>query len=293
MPFVPFKSFRVNLGTKSHTRPRIYNTSSAASVVIHSSLIQAPQSQLNQTSKMPSMEHTNASSQLESPSNLDLLFLPATNATKPIQGFTYIQEERLFMNFPKFVISETILGIYVKVSILLYIRRPGRYLPRMPISIAAVVQMFAPSAAVKDLRNTCGMTNKERDKYLDDLECYYDYGSYVGSDGAVHAGTEKAPYVQCLKEVTFTGSKAEREFRKRTVQHVSSIAPANSTEYVHVPDVDHVERNRGEYQTNGCFVSPLEALLPHDLSVGFGRHTLHESVHEDRGNDVSTRRITV
>lgn len=225
--------------------------------------------------------------------NLDLLFFPATNATKSIQGFTFIQQERLFMNFQMFVVSEIVLGIYVMVSILLYIRRPGRYLGRMPFSIAAVVAMFAPSAAVKDLRNTSGMTNKERGKYLDDLEFQYGYGSYIGSGGAVHVGIEKAPHVPCLKEVTFAGSKAEREFRKTTAQRVRSIASVSSTEYVHVLDIDHVERSGDKCQTSDYLVSPLVELLRHDISVGLGGQTLDENVHGDRGNDASARRITV
>ncbi|KAF1359392.1 hypothetical protein EJ07DRAFT_165987 [Lizonia empirigonia] len=162
--------------------------------------------------------------------NRDLLFLPATNDTIQMEGFTVIPEERLFLNFPMFIISEIILGIYVIVSVLVYVRRPGRYLPRMPISIAAVVALFAPSAAVKDLRNTSSMTNKLREKHLKDLDYCYGYGSYIGSDGAVHVGIEKAPYVQCLKEVTFIGSKAERELEKRTNKKGGSKTRVGSTE---------------------------------------------------------------
>jgi hypothetical protein len=98
--------------------------------------------------------------------NRDLLFLPATNATPWIEGFVIVQEERLFFTFPMFIVSECILGIYIIVSMLVYIRRPGRYFPRMPVSIAAVIALFASSAAVKEFCNTSGMTNKGRKEYL-------------------------------------------------------------------------------------------------------------------------------
>ena len=132
--------------------------------------------------------------------NRDSLFLPATNDTTQIEGFTITQEERLFFTIPMFIISEIILGIYIVFSILVYVRRPGRYLPRMPISIAAVIALFASSAAVKDFRGTSQMTNKEREKYLKDLDHHYGYGSYIGSDGAVHVGIEKVPYVRYMKD---------------------------------------------------------------------------------------------
>lgn len=112
--------------------------------------------------------------------------------------------------------SEIIPSIYVIVSILLYVRGLGRYFPRMSISTAAVVALFALSAAVKDLRNNFSVTDKLREKHLKNLDYCYGYGSYIGSDGAVHIGTVKASHVQCPKEVTFIGSKVERELKKRT-----------------------------------------------------------------------------
>lgn len=77
------------------------------------------------------------------------LLVPATNDTKKVQGVVLVPEERLFFVAPLLVISEVILGIYVVVSIVMYLRRPDRYLPRMPTSIAVTVALFAPSAAVK------------------------------------------------------------------------------------------------------------------------------------------------
>lgn len=147
--------------------------------------------------------------------NFDKLFVPATNSTPPIEGQTFTEERRLFFRTPLLIISEVILAIYVLVSILVFVRRPGRYLPYLPTSIAAVIALFASSAAVKDLQGTSQMTNKEREKYLKNLNHRYRYGSYIGNDGAVHVGIEKVPYVHYMKEVTFRGSRAEREMRKR------------------------------------------------------------------------------
>jgi hypothetical protein len=226
--------------------------------------------------------------------NRDLLFLPATNATPWIEGFTIVQEKRLFFNLPMFIVSECILGIYVIVSILMYIRRPGRYLPRMPVSIAAVIALFASSAAVKEFRNTSDMKNKERKEYLQDLNRTYGYGSYVGSDGAVHVGIEKTPYVQYMKEVTFVGSRAERELRKRNSREQSpTAAAARSIEDDHTSLEDSVESNSDDSGGSERSVSPPESTEPHNQSEGLTEALLRESdVEGARDTTLEPRDIT-
>jgi hypothetical protein len=166
--------------------------------------------------------------------NRELLFVPANNTTTPqVSGTIITSEERLLFVTPLFVISECILGIYVVVSLIVYLRRPGRYLARMPTTIAAIIALFASSAAVKDLRDTARMTNKEREKYLEGLGCRYGYGSYVGGDdGVVHVGIEKMPFVQYLKEVSFVGSVAGKGLKRG---RDSAASTGTDTNYVNVP----------------------------------------------------------
>jgi len=166
--------------------------------------------------------------------NRELLFVPANNTTKPqVSGIVITPEERLLFVTPLFIISEFILSIYIVVSLIIYLRRPGRYLARMPTSIAAIIALFAPSAAVKDLRGTAHMTNKKREKYLKELGCRYGYGSYVGGeDSVVHVGIEKMPFVQYLKEVSFVGSMAGKGVKRRGDSAASSTA---NSSYVNVP----------------------------------------------------------
>jgi hypothetical protein len=112
-----------------------------------------------------------------------------------------------------FVISEVILGIYTIVAILIILRRPGRYLARMPTSIAAVIALFATSTAVKDLQGTSGMSAKEREEYLEKLGNTYGYGSYVGEDGSVHVGIEKDPLVRRMKMTSFEHTLVDKSAR--------------------------------------------------------------------------------
>jgi hypothetical protein len=153
--------------------------------------------------------------------NKELLFVLSSNATVPVGNVTGIViavEERILFNTPLFIVSEVILSIYIIMSITIYLRRPGRYLARMPTSIAAVIALFAASAAVRDLQGTSNMTSNERERYMDNLGCSYGYGSYIGGDGSVHVGIEKAPFVRRTRQTTFEHSRADRATRKRAAK---------------------------------------------------------------------------
>lgn len=58
------------------------------------------------------------------------------------------------------------------------------------------------------------MTNKERDKYLKDIDAQYGDESYVGGDGSVHISIEKVPFVTYTKQTTFVGCRFETEIGK-------------------------------------------------------------------------------
>jgi hypothetical protein len=162
--------------------------------------------------------------------NKEYLFQRATNTTAQVRGSIITHEERFFFVTPLLIIPEIVLALYIAVAIVVYLRRPGRYLPRMPISVAAIIALFASSAAVKDFQGTISMNNKDREKYLHDLNHRYGYGSYVGGDGSVHVGIEKVPFVNYMKEVSFTGSRAEKEMRKRNAKGSSVATPPESVQ---------------------------------------------------------------
>lgn len=87
---------------------------------------------------------------------------------------------------------------------------------------------LASSAALKDLQGTSHITNKEREKYLKELDHHHGYGSYIGRDGAVHLGIERMPYVRYMKEVTFEGSQIDTEMRRRR-ENVAKNGNGSST----------------------------------------------------------------
>ncbi|KAH9882358.1 hypothetical protein J1614_000594 [Plenodomus biglobosus] len=146
--------------------------------------------------------------------NKEKLLLSHDNESKTsIQGWTIFNEQRLLVSTPMFIISETILCIYAIVAIMVYLRRPGQYLARMPTSIAAIVSLFAASAAVQDMRDTSQLDRKERARFLKKVDSRYGYGSYVGTDGRVHVGIDKTPFVR-VKSKTNWLEKNVYLFRK-------------------------------------------------------------------------------
>ncbi|KAF1935402.1 hypothetical protein EJ02DRAFT_428471 [Clathrospora elynae] len=119
-------------------------------------------------------------------------------STLATDGLANERQTRIFLSTPLFVIAEAILGIYTIVAMCIYLWRPGRFLPRMPTSIGAIIALFAASQAVRDMRGTSLLTTKERRKHLKDLRGTYGYGTFVGADGKLHEGIEKEPLVDAV-----------------------------------------------------------------------------------------------
>jgi hypothetical protein len=131
--------------------------------------------------------------------NKDKLLVPHTDSsTMVIEGQTHDAQIRIFLSKPLFVMAEIILGIYVLAAICIYLWRPGKFLPRMPTSIAAVIALFAASEAVEDMRGTALFTRRQRRQHLANIGAMYGYGTFVGADGLTHEGIEKEPLVTAV-----------------------------------------------------------------------------------------------
>ena len=129
--------------------------------------------------------------------NKEQLLVPRANeSTISRPGWRVVREERLFLSTAMFAIGEGILAMYAAVAILVYLRRPGEYLPRLPTSMASVIGLFAAGGAVRDMRGTSHFGYKERANHFEKLDTRYGYGNYVGVDGMVHVGIEKTPFVR-------------------------------------------------------------------------------------------------
>lgn len=110
-------------------------------------------------------------------------------------------ETRLFISPLMLKITLPLLAIHLAGAILYYTNRPKRFLPRMPTSIASILQYVVASRASEDFSVP---KNEVRE-----LETRYGYGRYVGTDGRTHIGIEQQRFVIPL-ESCMPGAKRRR-----------------------------------------------------------------------------------
>ena len=107
---------------------------------------------------------------------------------RPNNGATISQPEiRIVVSRPMIVLSSTILGLYIVVAIAVYAHRPGKFLPRMPLTMASDIALFAASKAVAEIDEYGQDPGANRKRF--------GYGSFIGTDGRPHVGVERAPFV--------------------------------------------------------------------------------------------------
>lgn len=132
--------------------------------------------------------------------NKDLLFTDVGSSLGPVSGQRIQSEKRIFLSLSAFIIAEIILGLYVITTVVLYIRRPWRILPRLPTTIASTIAFFAASYALKDFEETAHMSTAEHRKWLEHLDYRWAYGKFMGTDRHIHVGVEREPFVNLLQK---------------------------------------------------------------------------------------------
>lgn len=137
--------------------------------------------------------------------NKHKLFVPhTTESVTRNSGWRIESEKRLFVSETMFIISEAILCTYALVALWVYMRRPGAYLARLPTSIASLIALFAASSAAQDMQGTSHLDRKGRAKHLELVDARYGFGNFIGgSDGRVHIGIEKSPFVRRRAKTTW------------------------------------------------------------------------------------------
>lgn len=102
-----------------------------------------------------------------------------------------------------FVISITILSLYLFVAIEIYIYRPRAYLPRIPTSILSQMAYFGSSSVVHEMRGFREGNEEasvlELEKEMKGKGWGYAYGKYVGVDHRPHVGIERGDFCVLLE----------------------------------------------------------------------------------------------
>ncbi len=137
--------------------------------------------------------------------NKDTTFKRA-EATQPmdgpdaLQGTIPVTVNRWVISNLMFIMALTILILMFLTAIAVFLWRPRRYLPRIPMSIASQMAYFASSSVMEDMRRMDQSSGpQEMETALKSKNYLYGYGKFVGMDHKPHVGIERAPYYTSLK----------------------------------------------------------------------------------------------
>ena len=111
-------------------------------------------------------------------------------------------QNRVSMDPVMFYIAIVLLGFSTLASAVIFNARPRRFLPRLPITLAAEIGFFYASEALEDTAGTAHMSSAMREKHLANLGLEYGYGKYMGKDGKLHLGVERMGPIDDLKEAS-------------------------------------------------------------------------------------------
>ena len=109
---------------------------------------------------------------------------------------------RVSMDPVMFYIAIALLGFSTLASAVIFYSRPRRFLPRLPITLAAEIGFFYASEALEDMAGTAHMSSAMREKHLANLEWEYGYGKFMGKDGKMHLGVERMGPIDDFKEAS-------------------------------------------------------------------------------------------
>jgi hypothetical protein len=133
--------------------------------------------------------------------NKSLFITSTTNTTIPISIIT--TQTRIFMDLLMFKISVVLLSLHFLAAALYYARRPKRFLPRMPTTIASIIAYVSASHALDDF------IEKDGERKLDRSQTY-GYGHFRGVDGKTHVGIERQSLVIPLETINPAARKRWR-----------------------------------------------------------------------------------
>ena len=109
-----------------------------------------------------------------------------------IPGKVFSDQRRIFMNPVMTIMAISILSLNCIVVIILYARRPGKWLPRMPTNVASILG-FVGGAWEPGAGNPRHSERRDAEH-----QTWWGFGKYLGRDGKVQIGIERWPFVQPL-----------------------------------------------------------------------------------------------
>ena len=119
-----------------------------------------------------------------------------------VSGQIISLQNRVSMDPVMFYIAIVLLSFSTLASVVIFSARPKRFLPRLPITLAAEIGFFYASEALGDTAGTAHMSSEMRERHLATLGWEYGYGKFMGKDGKLHLGVERMGPIDDFKEAS-------------------------------------------------------------------------------------------
>lgn len=126
-------------------------------------------------------------------------------------GSQKVIETRVFVSSPAFVVSITILGLYILMVVIFYGWGVTFFLPRMPTTIASLLAYIAPSS----------LANQSSDAAQDLDHQLFRFGRLIGPDRRAHIGIDLAQKVVPLDPMILVKGQTKRSSRFLGVKYRS------------------------------------------------------------------------
>ena len=121
--------------------------------------------------------------------SLNRHWLAPSDRGMTVPGSIISEENRLSVSRPAFILSLILLSVNIVVALAYYLGRPGLVLPRLPITLGRIMELFDGSGLLEEAQSREGIAN----------DCKVGYGRFVGTDGKPHVGIERKPFVLPFK----------------------------------------------------------------------------------------------
>ena len=128
-------------------------------------------------------------------------YAPAAANQEPFKGTMHVSETRIFISDSAFIISAVVLAVNIVVAAAIFGFSVSWFLPRMPTTVAAILEFMGPSRALAEYSPKSGARLR--------------FGGYIGRDGKKHVGIEFMELVVPEKVGSKTSERAVGGIRRR------------------------------------------------------------------------------
>lgn len=130
---------------------------------------------------------------------------PVPLSNESFSGSIEWTEDRIFFAPYMFEITTSLLAFNLIIALVVLVMKPGRSLPTMPTTIAAIAVYISGSSIHDDL-----LDGRATPESLAKSDTQFSFGKYIGTDGLPHLGIDRDQYVRLVERTDSMGRLRKR-----------------------------------------------------------------------------------